>query len=180
MKELTNKIEIKNVVFAERWKERQEKCKEINKINLFRNILFRILVASSFTLIFIQSGLRSWGDYIGGNTLYFVIWVASIGSVLYGYGKVVAGFLEDVVDTMFVCNGHRPVFKKIGDIGAYASNMIHEYPTKIYYDRYNVEIIVENEKKKNIILQECEVEHQNITEPRLDLNQMKVILPLKC
>ena len=180
MKELTNKIAIKDIVFADRWRERQERCRQINTINQFRNTLFHIIVTLwlSFNLIYVT--LRYSGSHIKEDKLWLLIWIVCIGIITICYWKWFCGWLADVIDAIFIVKGHRPVFKQIGDTGAYVSNMIHKYPTSIYYDQNNVEIIVENKDGKKIILQECEIEHQNITEPRLDLNRMKVILPKKC
>ena len=93
------------------------------------------------------------------------------------YCKGFCGLLADVSDVIFILKGHKPIFKKIGDAGAYVSNLIYKYPTSIYLNQYQVEIIVDNKENEKTILQSCKIEYQNIAEPKLDLNQMKVILP---
>lgn len=184
MKNTVDKVTILDVIMVDNWGRIKEKFDRTNHIRLQRKKLLCLVLTFFATCFFVAATLKHFGGYIQEEIVIFMIWCIYIFVFASLCWKVLGDFVASAIDTLIVRNGKTPIFSKCGDLGVNLSYMLNKYPSTISYYENKVEIIIEKNVEKakeevKIYLVDWSCQYQSIKKPTLDLNNMKIILPIK-
>lgn len=171
------------IIYAENWKERMDRCEQINCDNEKRLNLFKMVLLVFLTLLLVlwsvsinlyeKDLLTKIFIMIAGFLIVNIIWNFSY--------KIIA----DVIDAIIISNGSKcPVFKQVADTGATLSYLIAEQNAKVKYDNGSVYIEYEKQTKKGPELVVFQMEgiktskDASIEEMVLDLQKIELVLPI--
>lgn len=166
------------VIYADNWKERMEKCEEINRKNARCYMLLKfVLLLITYTLTFIPA--------MNVVNLAMRIILIFVGLLVIWFWNETCSFIADVLDAAIIVRGGKyPRFKQVADTGATLSYLIEEEKAVVKYENNQVTVEYEKQKKnkveKSVLhLENLEVEESHSEkEPVLDLQRMKLVKPL--
>lgn len=175
------------VIYAEKWKERLDRCEQINKKNNIHKFVLRMFL--SLLTISLQAELmcQKWSTYYMTENMKMIYFDFVVNLVVivfvWSFGS---DFIGNVLDSILYCYTEKfiPYFKPIGDITATCSYLIAEKNATILYEDGRIKITHEindgkKPKKETYVLADIRVvKDATIKEPVLDLQNLQLILPI--